>query len=338
MVPVRQLAIALIGAVASAASPVVTSAAPVQDDPSARDLQRLVAWFEGDFDNQEQVWFENERRSRVAVGERHERVHATHSRVNLPVFGQYVFYVEEYLDDDPARIFRQRLVTFESAREAGVRMRLWFFRQPANVVGAQKDAAKISGITRADVSEIAGCDVLWVLEGDQYVGGMQPRACVFGDKAERRYSQHDLILSATKYWRVDRTFLLDSGRLYQGHPAGVPHKMVRTKKFSCDINFYAGDYLQGPHPDDQAILDQEIHSQGGTIKVTRASDRKEYVFRLRDKEYPYFEENPDFMFLSVRRGNEPFLAYSLHDPAATLIGFNLGWLSVFCERMGSPRS
>ena len=314
----------------------IAAAAP-PDDPSSRDLQRLVAWFGGEFDNQEQIWFETEGRAATPVAERHERVHAVHRRVSLPTFGKHVFYVEEYLDDDPQKVFRQRLVTFESARQSGVRMKLWFFKDPGKVRGAQLDPSKLAGITREDVTDIEGCDVFWVLEGDQYVGGMKPRACVFGDAGERRYSQHDLVLSATKYWRVDRIFALESERLVSGHSAGVPHKLVRAKIFSCDVSFYAGNYLAGPNPNDQIAEDQIIHSQGGTITIHRRSDDADYTLRLRDKEYPYFEQNPDFMFLSVRKGKEPFIAYSLHDPEAALIGFNLGWMSVFCERTDPPR-
>ncbi len=107
--------------------------APEPDDPSARDLQRIVGWFGGIWDNSEQIWFETEGRAQVPVPERHERVHATHRRVDLPSIGQYEFYVEEYRDDDPAKVFRQRLVVFESAREQGVRMRLGLFRNGAAV-------------------------------------------------------------------------------------------------------------------------------------------------------------------------------------------------------------
>lgn len=218
-------------------------------------------------------------------------------------------------------------------------MKLWTFKDPAGVRGAHLDPSKLAHITPAALTALpSGCDVLWVLEGDQYVGGMRPRECVFGAGAKRLYSQHDLGLSPTKYWRLDSVILLESDELYRGHPSGVPHKLMRTKTFSCDIHFYSGEYLSGPHPDDQIFPDREIHSQGGTITVTRKADGKEYVFRLRDKEYPYYEENPDFMFLSLRQGSDPFLAYSLHDPTAKLIGFNLGWVSAFCNRIEYPRS
>jgi hypothetical protein len=176
------------------------------------------------------------------------------------------------------------------------------------------------------------CDVFWRAEADQYVGGMVGRSCVFGDGAQRRWSQHDLVLSATKYWRIDRTFELATGRLAVGHPSGVPHKLSRAKLFECNVNFYGTNYLAGPSPDDQAFTRQRLHSQGGTLRYTRKADGKTYVLRLRDKEYPYYETRPDFMFLSLREGDAPFIAYSLHDPDARFLGLNLGWMSVSCER------
>ncbi len=313
------------------------AAAAVPDDPSVRDLLRLVAWFEGEFDNQEQIWFETEGRAGTPALERHERVHTIHRRVQLPAFGNYVFYVEEYLGDDPEKVFRQRLVTFQSARQSGVLMKLWFFKNPTSVRGAHRDLTKLADISRDNVTGLEGCDVYWVADADQYVGGMKPRACAFSEAGQRRYSQHDVVLSETKYWRLDRTFALDTNRLISGHPTGVPHKLSRAKLFSCDLSFYAGDYLAGPNPGDQTAKGQIIHSQGGTISVHRKSDDQDYVLRLRDKEYPYFDRNAEFMFLSVRKGKEPFIAYSLHDPDAALLGFNLGWMSAFCERTDPPR-
>jgi len=324
----------LILAVAALALP-LQAAQP--DDQNARDLLRLSGWFEGVFDNQEQVWFETEGRAKVPETERHERVHAMHRRVDLPAFGAQVFYVEEYLDDDPEKVFRQRLVTFESAREQGIRMRLWFLKDAKFARGAQAEPARLAALTPSAASTLPECDVFWRAEADQYVGRMRDKACVFGKDAGRRYSQHDLILSATKYWRIDRTFNLASGALMVGNPSGVPHKMNRAKVFACDVSFYGTNYLQGPGPDDQKFLAQGLHSQGGTLRYLRKADGKSYVLRLRDKEYPYYEKRADFMFLSVREGDKPFIAYSLHDPDAGFLGLNLGWVSVSCERTDPPQ-
>jgi len=323
----RIIAIALLALQAAG-----DAAADRQDDPSARDLVRLTQWFEGRFDNQEQIWFETEGRAEVAERDRHERVHAIHLRVDLPVFGPQVFYVEEYLDDDSAKVFRQRLVTFESARGEGVRMKLWFFKDAKAVRGAHNNPALLARVTPDDLTHLPECDVYWRADADQYSGSMRPKACVFGNGAERRYSQHDLTLSPSKYWRVDRTFFVDDDRLAVGNPSGVPHQLNRAKAFDCTVNFYGENYLRGPGPDDQRFAGQFLHSQGGSLQLQRRADGKTYLLRLRDKEYPYYTERSDFMFLSIRETGGPFIAYSLHDPDARFIGFNLGWSSVSCER------
>jgi hypothetical protein len=262
--------------------PSSAGAAGAQYDPNARDLVRLTTWFEGEFDNQEQVWCETEGRATVPPAARHERIHATHRRVSLPAFGTHVFYVEEFLEDDPQKISRQRLVTFESARDQGIRMRQWFFKNPKSVVGSQDAPSRLEGLTAEQVTHLPECDVFWHAHADQYIGSMREKACVLGQGPQRRYSQHDLVLSATKYWRVDRTFNLATNALVVGNPSGVPHKLNRAKRFDCTVNLYSSGYLNGPSPEDQTFHGQPIHSQGGTIKLTRTSDGKTYTLRLRD--------------------------------------------------------
>jgi hypothetical protein len=124
--------------------------------------------------------------------------------------------------------------------------------------------------------------VFWHAHADQYIGSMREKACVLGQGPQRRYSQHDLVLSATKYWRVDRTFNMATNALVVGNPSGVPHKLNRAKRFDCTVNLYSSGYLNGPSPEDQTFRGQPIHSQGGTIKLTRTSDGKTYTLRLRD--------------------------------------------------------
>lgn len=300
----------------------IESGAQAVSDPSARDLQRIVTWFEGEFDNEEQVWFENDPRSSVPLDERHGPLHVSRWRVRLPAFGEYVFYVEEYTDDNPGKLSSRYLVAFESAREAGIRMRTWFLTDSKGNPGGPPDLSAIEQLTRDDVVGLgSGCDVLWGLHGDQYLGSVQPRACVFGKEPELRYAQLELGLSASKFWRVDRTFLLKSNLLQKGHATSVPYKLTRAKKFSCDIRM-----------DDQSFNDREMLSQGGTIVLTRKADGKDYVFRIREKEHPYQNENSDFILLSVGRPNERYLAFSVHDRDSALIGVHAAWATITCNR------
>ena len=101
--------------------PVLADDAP---DPFARDLLIMAEWFEGEFDNEEQLWFHQ--RSR-AEGEPPVRIHTIHKRIDNAALGDIVFYVEEYRDNNPAEVIRQRVVTMDSdPLEEAIRIRQGF--------------------------------------------------------------------------------------------------------------------------------------------------------------------------------------------------------------------
>ena len=72
-----------------------------------KDFRIMMEWFPGVYDNQEQVYFEAEQEVDEAL--RHERIHHVFEPVELPAFGDHVFYVQQHLNDDPAEIYWQRI-------------------------------------------------------------------------------------------------------------------------------------------------------------------------------------------------------------------------------------
>ena len=86
-----------------------------------KDFRTMMAWFPGVYDNQEQVYFEAEQEVDEAL--RHERIHHVFEPVDLPAFGEHVFYVQQHLNDDPAQIYRQRIYAFRPDYQEGA-MRL----------------------------------------------------------------------------------------------------------------------------------------------------------------------------------------------------------------------
>ncbi|MDX2221596.1 MAG: chromophore lyase CpcT/CpeT [Rhodospirillaceae bacterium] len=323
---VRALVAMLLTLTTSAAG----AQAPVPDDPFARDLIILSEWYAGEFDNEEQLWFENDRRSATPKDLRHPRIHASHRRVDLPAFGPIVFYVEEYRDDDPAQVIRQRLVTLASDRaEKAIRMRQGFFKSPDAVRGAHIDPSKLSALTAQDVSFLDGCDVFWRREADQFVGAMKDKACVFGDGDKRRYSVYRLVLSETKYWVADSTRLVSDDTLHMGFPLDRPIEHRRAKLFNCEIVFRRDDGSE------QKVSGLWLHSQGGTVWAMRDATGERVGLRLRDKEYPYYETRPDFMFLAVRKpGQAESVGFSIHDSDSRRMGIDLGWFNAHCYRQG----
>lgn len=299
-------------------------------DPFARDVLILSEWFQGEFDNEEQRWFEADPRSATQKRDRVLRMHVAHQRIHLPAFGTHVFYVEEYRGNDPSDVFRQRLVTFSADQDEGaIRMQQGFFRDTKSVLGGHTDPNKLADITPDDVTFLPQCDVYWQRVADQFEGRMKAKACVFGEGEDRRYSVHNLTLSESKYWRVDTTFRVSDDSLYVGYPVDKPIKMNRVKPFRCDMFFY------GENGDQQVERDLPIHSQGGTARATRSADGVEFEILMRDKEYPYYETRPDFIYFSIRRaGEQGSIMFSVNDPDSRQLGMRNSEVGAFCHREG----
>lgn len=308
-----------------------------ETNPFARDIKILTDWFEGEFDNEEQLWFENDPRSATPDDERHVRVHTIHVRLDLPQFGDHVFYVEEYRDNDPGSLIRQRFVTFEPDLDVGaIRMQQGFFRDPEAFVGAHYDLSKFDGLTAEDVffmRDLAPdnkCDVFWRRVADQYEGSMEPKGCRLGTNGvgPARYSVHNLILSANKYWRVDSSFLQSDDSLYIGDPVDRPSRMRRASIFHCEGSFRSEAGVQNLNP-------FRIHSQGGHAKIRRQADGQVFEILLRSKEYPFYETRPDFMYFSIReQGAKRSLLYSVNDADSRRLGLNHNGIAVHCSRTG----
>ncbi|MEM9209448.1 MAG: chromophore lyase CpcT/CpeT [Pseudomonadota bacterium] len=324
------LALSLVALVWAASSVAQQPLYDVPSDPHARDLLILTEWFEGEFDNEEQLWFEADPRSMTPEAERHTRVHTVHRRMALPDFGEHVFYVEEYQNNDPAEIIRQRLVVFSSdGIDGGIRMQQGFFHKPEQALGAHRDASQIAGLEAGDVFFLDGCDVRWRRVAGQFEGSMAEKACVFGEGPLRRYSIHNLVLSQDKYWRVDATRLVADDSLHAGYDENRPTEMRRADPFVCEVTLRLEDGSA------QRVQDLALHSQGGVQAIVREDTGEELLLRLRDKEYPYYDTRPDFLFLSIRKaGERRSLAYTVTDADARRLGVSFGGTLAHCYREG----
>lgn len=298
-------------------------------DPNARDLLILTDWFEGDFDNEEQRWFHA--RNGGEGEPAHVRMHASHKRIDLPNIGDHVFYIQHHINDDPTDVARQRIGVFisEPGMQA-IRMKQGFFKDNDRVLNAHLDPSKMEGLTEDDIFFIEGCDIYWRRDADQYVANMGPKECVFGEGELRRYSVHRWTLSETKLWLVDSSFLISDDSLHVGLPEDQPFRMRRSKIFHCEVTFRNEDRSVA-----RTISDVRMHSQGGLVWFDPDENGDVYGIRMRDKEYPFYSERPDFLLFSLQKqGQASMVGYALTDVDARRVGFNLGWALGHCHREG----
>ena len=296
-------------------------------DPYTRDLLVLTGWFEGEFNNEEQIWFH--RRSGTA-GAAPTQIHMINKRVESNTLGEHVFYVEEYADNDPDNVIRQRWVTFTSdVTKGAIRMRQGFFKSPERYRGAYLDDKKLAGISPDDIFFVDGCDVFIRRVADQYQGAMEAKSCVFGDGDERRYSVHNITLSTSKFWRDDATYRVADDSFFKGTPPAQPTKFRRAKIFYCDF------YTYKKNGQSQKLGTHRVHGQGGTARVSRGGDSVPLEILIRQKEYPYYSTRPDFIYYSVRNAGEArSIAFGVADADSRQFGLKSGDSGVFCHRLG----
>ena len=314
--------------------PQLTFAADAKDQ-FTRDIKILTNWFEGEFDNSEQLWYENFEAANVPMELRAERIHTTHVRLDMPDVGEHVFYVEEYIDHDPSNIIRQRFVIFESdLDEHAIRMKQGFIKEGAKFYGVKN----LDKIKFRNVSFLDGCDVFWHRRANQYEGQMKTKACVFGKGDLRRYSVHDMTLSDDKYLRTDSTYLVSDDSFHKGNNPNRPYEMRKANRFECEVSFRPEDpklSFEEFRAQTQEVKGLSIHSEGGTFSVKRESDGAEFTYLMREKEYPFYAERPEFIYFSIKEeGANRSSAFTVNDIDSRRLGVQSGGLGAFCHRIG----
>ena len=192
----------------------------------AADIAGLTNSFAGQFDSR--VQWDVEDRANIPERERHPWTTIIHKSVSLPDLGADVFYVEEYRDGKPAKVVRQRLVSF-AAEGDQIRMRQYAFKTPTAVLHAHKEPARLAGLTRDQLIPLTGCDVLWRYDSESFWGGQIPgKSCVVTGGGRARYVQYTVSLTSVLYQRVDRDLYADDDSLAAGFADELPAVHARV--------------------------------------------------------------------------------------------------------------
>lgn len=290
-----------------------------------KDFRLLMEWFPGVYDNQEQVYFEDEQD--VSEELRHERIHHVFKRVELPALGDNVMYVQQHLNDDPEQIYRQRLYVFTpDYAENAIRLTIHTPKDTESLIDAHLDTSKLEGLTLDDTIIRAGCEVYWKRQANQFVGYMQDNACAFESQrsGKRIIIDDDLVLTEHELWIHDRAEDEDGNYVF-GNKAGIPHKNRKARRFECWIAIQQRDeewtFRQGV----------EIFDQGGFAWIDTEEDEPQKVgMKLRNVVWPYGTNRPSLVLYAYRETAERAVSYAWAEPTAQLIGINLRWMQGSC--------
>jgi CpeT/CpcT family (DUF1001) len=303
----------------------VVSIAPAQSKLD-KDLRLMMRWFEGRFDNFAQTVEEKEAKTEFP----HERIHSIFARVNLPDIGANVFYVQQFMDGDANKIYRQRLYVFTpNKKEKAVELKIYTFPDEKAVLNAHLDQTKLNGLTLDKLDSPKGCEVYWRLNqtGDKYEGSMKRDACRVVSKRSGKplIITDDLFLTKDEIWINDQA-KDDQGNYVFGNKANIHHKLKRVRMFegwTAVLKDGSTEMTEQDAPSDawDGQRNLTIYDQGGRIKI---NDK----FSTELAQLTYKNGTKVLKLGIVENASGKTVAYTWANPEAERIGINLRWIQV----------
>ena len=290
-----------------------------------KDFALMMSWLPGIYDNQEQVYFEDEQD--VADTLRHVRVHTVLTPVDLPRLGTHVFYLKQNVDDDPAKISRQRLYVLNPDYERNaVTMQIYRFDNADSLKKGHLDPAQLAQLTTEQVQTVPGCEVLWRRTANQFFGQMQRQGCIdiSAESAEHTPSNRFFLLTEDALWLSDEVHD-ETGKAVAGHPARVPFKHRKARQFEC--------WMTATQRDGDSTFQRglTVHDQGGMIWIETEEDAPQQVgIKLRNVRWPYGRNRPSLVLYAHKPDQDNAVSYAWADPGAQRIGINLRWMQASC--------
>lgn len=295
----------------------------VAQNPS-KEMPLMMKWFEGRFDNYAQTFEEKESKAEFP----HERIHSIFARVNLPAIGENVFYVQQFMDGDETKIYRQRLYVFTpNKKEKAIELKIYTFPDEKAVLNAHLDQTKLNGLTLDKMDSPKGCEVFWRLNksGDKFEGSMKKDACRVVSKRSGKtlIITDDLFLTKDEIWINDQA-KDEQGNYVFGNRANIHHKLKRVRMFegwtavlkSGSTEMTGAD---APAEDWTGQRNLMTYDQGGTVKI---NDR----FSAQLAQLAYRNGTQVMTLKIIENSTGKTVAYTWANPDATRIGINLRWV------------
>ncbi len=156
----------------------LTGAEESQPTSLEADLEELMEWFPGVYDNHQQVY----RQAVDRVPEEMRQRHTNHIFRPLSITGipGRTLYAQQSQHYDPSDLYRQRIYSFTvDEAEQAIRLTIYTPRDPSRLTDAHLDPDKVADLSADDFILKPGCEVFWRRGEGQFDGILKPNACSY---------------------------------------------------------------------------------------------------------------------------------------------------------------
>lgn len=284
------------------------------------ELQLLNSWFDGEFNNYGQVHKEKE--DSVPTEYIHENIHSVFKKVSLPWLGDHVYFVKQYMDNEPKKIYRQRIYHFTiNKAERAIQLDILSFSDPETekkYLMSDKNPELLQTLTINQLKSIPGCEVFWKKENNRFIGYMKEKTCNFISRSsgKRIFITDSLMLNSEEIWIRDEAEDEDGNYVF-GHKLKIPHKLKKVSHYTG----WAAAIKEGEN-DMTAIRGLRFHNQGDKQKIL-FDDGSDTGFEVRLAQLIYGKDLEILQLAVFRTGEEKVLQYVWADPDSQRIGINI---------------
>ncbi len=301
-------------------SPFITTQGEKNTDRLASDLLLFKKWFSGEFNNYQQVHKEIE--DSIPANLRHEHIHSIFKEVQIPSLGQHVYFVKQYFDNNPNKIYRQRIYNFSiNPTEDAIQLDIYAFINPSLdslYRHADKEPSLLANFNKEHVRLTPGCEVFWKREHDHFVGYMKEKACNFisSRSGKRIFITDSLRLDEHSIWIRDEAADEDGNYVF-GHKGKIPHQLKR-------VSYYTGWAAAIPSGETEmkAIRNLRFHNQGDRQSIL-FPDGQPTGYDVRLAQLIYGKDLEILQVAVFRTGQEKVMEYIWSDPNSKRMGINI---------------
>ncbi len=214
------------------------------------DLDTLLDWFPGVYDNTKQV--SSERENDVPAELRHRHTNHTFYPVEIAGIPGRQLYAQQYQHNDPADLYRQRIYAFTpDAEENAVRLTIYTPKEPTRLIDLHLRPDVQAAMRPEDFILKPGCDVYWKRAPEQFEGYLKPKTCsYYSTRFETQvYLEETLILRPDALLLNDRGIDGNGALVFGVDDKGPTVNLKQSERTALDVELQAlirdmkGDYF-----------------------------------------------------------------------------------------------
>ncbi len=193
-----------------------------QPSPLEEDLNELLSWFPGTYENHEQVY--REAIDDLPSSERHRHTHHTFQPVTITGIPGRLLYAQQYQHYDPTDLYRQRIYSFTvNEEEQAIQLTIYTPTDPSRLTDMHLDPTKQAALSVDDFFLKPGCEVFWKRGADQYEGYLKTNACsYYSDRYETEVFLNETLVLRQDALLLDDTAMDGDGNILFGAAGNGP--------------------------------------------------------------------------------------------------------------------